>query len=67
MSTWICSVDFDSGKRVVFGRDDVECDVGTAVQASSSIPGYFRPVELNGVRYVDGGIHSSTNADLVAP
>tara|TARA_B100000427_G_scaffold100233_1_gene82559 strand:+ start:3189 stop:4166 length:978 start_codon:yes stop_codon:yes gene_type:complete len=67
MSTWICSVDFDSGKRVIFGRDDVECDVGTAVQASSSIPGYFRPVELNGVRYVDGGIHSSTNADLVAP
>ena len=67
MSTWICSVDLKTGKRVVFGRDDIECDIGTAVQASSSIPGYFQPVNLDGTKYVDGGIHSSTNADLTAP
>ncbi len=65
--TWLCALDLDSGKRVVFGRDDVEVDVGTAVQASSAIPGRFIPVNLNGRRYIDGGVHSLTNADLLAP
>ena len=65
--TWLCAVDLDSGKRVVFGRDDVRTDVGPAVQASSAIPGRFIPVDINGKRYVDGGVHSVTNADLLAP
>lgn len=63
---WICAVDLDSGKRVVFGRDDVEASVGTAVQASSAIPAFFTPVTAGGRRYIDGGTHSPTNADLVA-
>ena len=67
LPTWICSVNLQTGKRAVFGRDDIQCDIGTAVQASSAIPGYFQPLDLGGKRYVDGGIHSSTNADLTAP
>ncbi len=63
---WICAVDLDRGDRVVFGRDDVDAPIGVAVQASSSIPGFFRPVEHQGRRYVDGGVHSPTNADLLA-
>jgi NTE family protein len=63
---WICAVDLDSGERVVFGRDDVGVSIGMAVQASSSIPGFFRPVAHEGRRYIDGGTHSPTNADLVA-
>ncbi|MCP4844016.1 MAG: patatin-like phospholipase family protein [Acidimicrobiales bacterium] len=63
--TWICAVDLDSGRRVVFGRDDVDADIGTAVQASCAVPGFLRPVESVGHRYVDGGIHSTTNADLL--
>ena len=31
-----------------------------------AIPGYFAPVEDDGVRYVDGGAYSATNLDLVA-
>ena len=62
---WVCAVDLDSGDRVVFGRD-VDVPIGVAVQASSSIPGFFRPVEHGGRRYVDGGVHSPTNADLLA-
>ena len=51
----------------MFGRDpSPEPDVGTAVEASSAIPGYFAPVVIDGERYVDGGTHSPTNADLVA-
>jgi len=66
-TTWLCAVDLDNGQRIVFGRDDVETTVGPAVQASAAIPGYFAPVEIGGRRYVDGGVHSSTNADLLAP
>ncbi|WP_051062363.1 patatin-like phospholipase family protein [Ilumatobacter nonamiensis] len=64
--TWICVVDLGSGDRVVFGRNDVDPAIGIAVQASSSIPGFFRPVVHEGRRYIDGGAHSPTNADLVA-
>jgi len=63
---WICAVELDTGDRVVFGGGDVQAPIGVAVQASSSIPGFFRPVEYGGRRYVDGGVHSPTNADLVA-
>jgi NTE family protein len=64
---WICAVRLRDGKRVVFGRDDVETpDVGTACEASSAIPGFFQPVTIGSDRYVDGGVHSPTNADLLA-
>ncbi len=63
---WICAVDLEHGDRIVFGHDGPDTPVGIAVQASSSIPGFFRPVEHGGRRYVDGGVHSPTNADLVA-
>ncbi|MDE0893481.1 MAG: patatin-like phospholipase family protein [Acidimicrobiales bacterium] len=64
--TWICALDLDSGKRVVLGRDDIDADLGSAVQASTAVPGWFAPVEIDGRRLVDGGVHSTTNADLVA-
>ena len=50
----------------MFGRDDIKTNVGSAVQASSAIPGRFSPVNINGKRYVDGGVHSETNSDLLA-
>lgn len=63
---WVCAVDLDRGDRVVFGRDAIDVPIGVAVQASSSIPGLVRPVVHHGRRYVDGGVHSPTNADLLA-
>ena len=63
---WACSVRLDDGQRVVFGEGDLTVDVGTAVEASSAIPGFFRPVTIGGKRYVDGAVHSPTNADLLA-
>jgi NTE family protein len=64
---WICALRLRDGQRVVFGRDDVEpLDVGTAVEASSAIPGYLQPVAIDGETFVDGGAHSPTNADLAA-
>jgi NTE family protein len=65
-SLWICALRLRDGTRVVFGRDDVDApDVGTAVEASSAIPGYLQPVEIHGETYVDGGAHSPSNADVV--
>ncbi len=62
----IPTVRLSDGERVVFGLDRTDVDVGTAVEASSAIPGYFKPVTIDGFRYVDGGSHSPTNADLLA-
>jgi NTE family protein len=64
--TWLCAVDLTSGRRVVFGRDDIDADIGEAVQASSAVPSLFRPVKVGGAHYVDGAVHSPTSADLVA-
>lgn len=64
---WICAVRLTDGRRVVFGRDAAAAaSVGQAVAASCAIPAYFQPVEIGGTRYVDGGTHSPTNADLLA-
>jgi NTE family protein len=63
---WICAVALADGRRVVFGQEgSPKADVGEAVAASCAIPGFFAPVEIDGVRYVDGGVHSPTNADLL--
>ncbi len=64
---WLCTVRLGDGNRVVIGRDEApEPDVVTAVEASSAIPGFFAPVVIDGERYVDGAVHSATNADLLA-
>lgn len=62
---WICAVRRSDGRLVVFGRDETPA-VADAVAASCAIPGFFRPVEIGGESYVDGGAHSPTNADIVA-
>jgi NTE family protein len=63
---WICALRLRDGVRVVFGRDDVDVpDVGTAVEASSAIPGFLQPVGIGVETYVDGGAHSPSNADVV--
>ena len=64
---WLPAVRLSDGARVVFGREGApEATVGQAVAASCAIPGYFSPVVIHGERYVDGGAHSATNADLLA-
>lgn len=62
---WVCAVRLADGRRVVFGRDGARPPVPDAVAASCAIPGFFRPVVIDGEPYIDGGVHSPTNADLV--
>lgn len=64
---WIAAVRLSDGRRVVFGRDGApHPPVADAVAASCAIPGFFEPVSIGGDRFVDGGAHSPTNADLAA-
>jgi NTE family protein len=63
---WLVATDYEKGARHVFkgpGRHDVS--VGQAVAASCAIPGFFRPVRVDSRLYVDGGVMSSSNIDLL--
>ncbi len=48
------ATDLLNGQEVVFGKGNT----GNAVRASCSIPGIFRPVNIGGRLYADGGIVS---------
>ena len=61
---WIVACDYASGERVVFGRD-AEADIGQAVAASCAIPGFYCPEQIGERFYIDGGLHSMSNADLL--
>jgi NTE family protein len=58
--------DTETGARRTIDRD-AGIDVSLAVCASSAVPGMFPPVELAGRLYMDGQVHSSTNADVLLP
>jgi NTE family protein len=65
--TWIMAVDYESGRRIAFGRPGApEAPLAAAVVASCSIPGWYEPKEIDGRRYVDGGVCSSTSLDLLS-
>jgi NTE family protein len=60
------AADYGTGRRVAFARDDASvAGVGEAVAASCAIPGFYHPVTIDGRRYVDGGICSVSNLDLL--
>jgi NTE family protein len=70
---WACAVRLDDGIRVVLRRPDdpgapqgPKVRVGVAVAASCAVPGWYSPVVIDGVRYLDGGLWSPTNADVLA-
>ena len=48
------ATDLQSGEAITFRTGNT----GTAVRASSSVPGVFQPVSINGRDYVDGGLIS---------
>jgi NTE family protein len=63
---WIVACDYATGRRVAFGRDDAPpAELPDAVAASCAIPGFYHPVEIAGRRYVDGGLWSTSNLDIL--
>jgi len=57
------AVDAATGEPMIFTKDSGVALVD-AVAASCAVPGIWPPVTINGRRYIDGGVRSSTNADL---
>lgn len=66
LPTIITAFDVKAKRRVAFGTEGApNVGLADAVAASSAIPLVFRPWEINGSVYVDGGVVSGTHADLV--
>jgi NTE family protein len=61
----IPAVDAVTGEVVIFTRDS-GVTLLDAVAASCAVPGIWPPATAGDHRYVDGGVRSSTNADLAA-
>ncbi|MEO0493342.1 MAG: patatin-like phospholipase family protein [Actinomycetota bacterium] len=60
----ITAVDCNTGQRRVWTvADDVP--LAAAVASSCAIPGVFPPIGLDGSRFTDGGLWSSSNLDVV--
>ncbi|GAA0904640.1 patatin-like phospholipase family protein [Luteibacter anthropi] len=53
------ATELENGERAIF----IKGNAGQAVRASSSIPGVFEPVEINGRHFVDGGVVSPVPVD----
>ncbi|MRH89489.1 patatin-like phospholipase family protein [Nocardia sp. SYP-A9097] len=61
----ITAVNALTGETRVFDRDS-GVSLVDAVTASSAVPLVWPPHTIDGVRYTDGGVRSSANADLAA-
>lgn len=59
----ITAIDCADGSLVVWNKD-AGISLANAVASSCAIPMLVRPLSFNGKRYMDGGVHSPTNADL---
>ena len=55
------ATELDSGEEKVFDKGSV----ASALCASSCMPPFFKPVIIDGVRYIDGAFCNSIPADLV--
>jgi NTE family protein len=63
---WSVAADYCTAERVAFGQKGAPAaTVGQAVAASCAIPGFYQPPSIAGRRYVDGGICSMSNLDLL--
>jgi predicted acylesterase/phospholipase RssA len=61
----VVAVDLDSGEAVAFGRrGHRDVPVSRAVQASTALPGLYRPVRIKGRDYVDGGVRKTAHINL---
>lgn len=64
--TVLVGYDLVERRRAPFGTEAApDVSLRTAVAASTAVPFMFEPVEIDGHWYIDGGVVSGTNADLL--
>lgn len=62
---FVVAVDLDRGEAVAFGDDGFrDVPVSRAVEASTALPGLYRPVRIDGRDYVDGGVKKTAHVKL---
>lgn len=62
---FIPAVALDTGERWVFGEPGFQhVPISRAVAASSAIPGFFEPVNIDGTDLVDGGVDRVEHLDI---
>lgn len=62
---YISAMNLDTSERVVFGPDEKnDVTISKAIQASTAIPGFYKPARLKGVDYIDGGVRKTANLDI---
>jgi NTE family protein len=61
----VTAIDAHTGELVAFDRDS-GVELVDAVNASTALPGLVPTVNINGGRYIDGGVRSADNADLAS-
>jgi predicted acylesterase/phospholipase RssA len=62
---YVVAVDLDRGEAVAFGgAGHRNVPVSRAVQASTALPGLYRPVRIGGRDYVDGGVKKTAHINL---
>ena len=61
----IVAVDLDRAETIAFGDPEHQSvTISEAVQASTALPGLYRPVHLRGRDYVDGGVTKTAHINL---
>jgi NTE family protein len=62
---YLTATDLDTCERIVFGEDGWnDVPISKAVECSTCLPIVYKPVDLKGRQFVDGGIRSTTNVDI---
>jgi NTE family protein len=62
---YIGAMNLDTAERVIFGYDeDTSATISEAVQASTALPGFYKPARIHGIDYVDGGVRRTANIDV---
>jgi predicted acylesterase/phospholipase RssA len=55
----------DGAKRGIFGPDENDnTTISKAIQASTAMPGFYKPVKIDGIDYVDGGVQDTASIDV---
>ena len=64
-SLYVVASRLDDATRTVFGPDEVSSfKISEAIQASTAMPGFYKPVNLGGIDYVDGGVQDTASIDI---
>jgi predicted acylesterase/phospholipase RssA len=62
---YLTATDLDTCERIVFGEQGWnDVPISKAVECSTCLPVVYKPVDLKGRQFVDGGIRSTTNVDI---